>query len=495
MNIALYISNLLKNNQELALPNFGVIYKKRDWGYINTTTQTIVPPRTLLQFRAYPNTDKTLIHYVCTTKNLSPTSGEYFVNQYIEELTTELEKNGLFEIPSIGTFKLHDGQIAFDAPYNDIYDQDFFGLPLFPITIVQFEEDTLPVEDNQSPTGYIQEIEPFSENKTELENRLVDDNIAAGLEQFSSDIVLEQEEKYVEENTVNAINQPQTVESDIITSMPSKSFSSLGAALKSSPNKKNKKIVTFLLVLVMLFGVGGTVYFLRYNWYEQITRYLSHKFGNTLLKDAMQKYINEVPSPSIVNTIDVSTQPSIIVSSTTNTNNQISSTSVVNSITNLTNSIANKTVKLSSNDRIFNKNNTAASDSDEDFIDLSDEATIEPQQLVSSKKDNKPQLSVLIKENTDKKYGSIKQEVLSVNGIRYDIISQSFNKRSDAEKHIRTLAYRTSQTRVVLDTAKNIYRVCLGSFKDRAAAERELKKMPPEFVEKLWIMQIKPSKY
>ena len=106
MNISLYISELLRDYDEISLSDVGTFYNERTSAFFNESTGLFHAPSERICFKTdFNGQDDTLIHYISQVKKISEASSRYFINKFIAQIHQSLSSFKEVEIQPIGLLK------------------------------------------------------------------------------------------------------------------------------------------------------------------------------------------------------------------------------------------------------------------------------------------------------------------------------------------------------------------------------------------------------
>ena len=94
MDIAIYIAEFLRQNDEVSLPGIGTFFKQRINGYFDSKKNTYIPPRQFLAFRISDKENTFLPQYLVKTKNISEATANYFIAKYAEKVKDFIATSG-----------------------------------------------------------------------------------------------------------------------------------------------------------------------------------------------------------------------------------------------------------------------------------------------------------------------------------------------------------------------------------------------------------------
>ncbi|MDB5119113.1 MAG: Sporulation domain protein [Sphingobacteriales bacterium] len=128
MDIAIYIAEFLRQNDEVSLPGIGTFFKQRINGYFDSKKNTFIPPRQFLAFRVSDKENIFLAEYLVKIKNISEASANYFISKYAEKVKDFLSTSGKMEMTELGILKKTLTGFQFEPSKDFKFANDFFGL-------------------------------------------------------------------------------------------------------------------------------------------------------------------------------------------------------------------------------------------------------------------------------------------------------------------------------------------------------------------------------
>ncbi|MXV16289.1 hypothetical protein [Hufsiella ginkgonis] len=114
MDIALYIAEILEDHDEVTIPGFGTIYKKKVAASFDENTQSFLPPGETFAFTQRENADALLSRHISKTKHISEASADFFAAKFGDDLNRQLNGNGEAGLLPVGTLRKKDGGIYLD---------------------------------------------------------------------------------------------------------------------------------------------------------------------------------------------------------------------------------------------------------------------------------------------------------------------------------------------------------------------------------------------
>ncbi len=171
MDIGFYMTDLLRDQDEVILPGLGTFTKVRVPASFDQSTNSFLPPGHRVSFNDSHVESNSLSEYLSIKKNLSRSSSDYFVKKFTSTLLDLLQTSGIAEIKPLGILRQKDDNLAFEASGNINISGQFYGLK--PISDLEkvfqpdaaafvIEEATIPEKREE-----ILEAEPeFEEQET-----------------------------------------------------------------------------------------------------------------------------------------------------------------------------------------------------------------------------------------------------------------------------------------------------------------------------------------
>jgi len=149
MTIATYISDLLYRYECVILPGFGAFLSQKVSAEFNEKQQNFYPPKKQLSFNSQlKKNDGLLANYIAEVENLGYKKAVYKIEEYVQQLQLQLEKDKNFTIKNIGTFDVSiEGKLQFEPLTATNFLADSFGLSSIPALSVSREELKKQVED------------------------------------------------------------------------------------------------------------------------------------------------------------------------------------------------------------------------------------------------------------------------------------------------------------------------------------------------------------
>ncbi|WP_374164577.1 SPOR domain-containing protein [Arcticibacter sp. MXS-1] len=111
MDIALYISELLRDHNEISLSGIGTFSKRRISARYDRESGIFYPPAEEIIFKTGDNGGNELVRYVSTVKKISDASARYFINKFSEHVTQMLESEKKADLSPVGTLQSNSGHI------------------------------------------------------------------------------------------------------------------------------------------------------------------------------------------------------------------------------------------------------------------------------------------------------------------------------------------------------------------------------------------------
>lgn len=128
MDIGLYIADLLSEQDEVSVPGLGTFMKKRVAGSYDKISNSFRPPSYQVTFNNAVSGFYPLREYICSQKNLSVSSAEYFIKKFSAGLLELLNTSNFAEIKPLGIFHKKNEVLLFEASDTFELAGNFYGL-------------------------------------------------------------------------------------------------------------------------------------------------------------------------------------------------------------------------------------------------------------------------------------------------------------------------------------------------------------------------------
>ncbi len=129
MELALYIKNLLYNNDIVIIPGFGRMLAKYKPAEINSSDNSIVPPSKYVIFEASPMiSDGVLTKYIAQQKMIGEQEAEQYIADEVKSLNHKLDSGETIMLEGIGYLSKEHGTIRFEREQDVNFFTDSFGL-------------------------------------------------------------------------------------------------------------------------------------------------------------------------------------------------------------------------------------------------------------------------------------------------------------------------------------------------------------------------------
>ncbi len=126
MNLADYLSELLGQHEEVALPGLGYFVRERVSGYYSDKEARFYPPHHQVRFVPELKDDDTFAEYVAKKKNISLASSKYFAEKFVVKLKEDAAKSS-YIFSDLGSF-VNDGEgLVFKPNVKLEADPQFYG--------------------------------------------------------------------------------------------------------------------------------------------------------------------------------------------------------------------------------------------------------------------------------------------------------------------------------------------------------------------------------
>ena len=142
-----YISRLLFIHECVILPGFGGFITNNKSADINTTNHTFTPPQKDILFNSHLTyNDGLLINYLVKNLNISYSEAELKIEDEVQRIWLELDKNKKITFKGIGVFEYNKDNKLLFTPKNTInYDIKSYGLSSFRFPPLDYQKNTLDI--------------------------------------------------------------------------------------------------------------------------------------------------------------------------------------------------------------------------------------------------------------------------------------------------------------------------------------------------------------
>ena len=165
MDIALYISELLRDHNEISLSGIGTFCKKRISAKYDRTTGILYPPSEEISFKTGDSNNSELVRYVSAVKNISDAGARYFINKFVDHIRQSLASEGQADLSPLGILHNQNGHL-YMSPLNT--EASRFGLS--PVQDTAFSpparkiQESLAIPVSPSPTEFAEAERPARSN-------------------------------------------------------------------------------------------------------------------------------------------------------------------------------------------------------------------------------------------------------------------------------------------------------------------------------------------
>lgn len=176
MDIGSYIADLLKKQDEVSLPGLGTFSKTKVSGSFDRVNNLFTPPSFQVAFSKETSESNSLVQYISAKKNLSPSSAEYFVKQFVSGITDLLNTSGIADLSPMGTIRQNDNNLFFDASTDFKVPGKFYGLKPLSDLVAPVQAAAVP-ELVTPPVHQGNSIEDFITGQGEEDEILEDEEV------------------------------------------------------------------------------------------------------------------------------------------------------------------------------------------------------------------------------------------------------------------------------------------------------------------------------
>lgn len=164
MDIALYISELLRDHNEISLSGIGTFCKKRISAKYDRATGILYPPSEEISFKTGDSNNSELVRYVSAVKNISDAGARYFINKFVDHIRQSLASEGQADLSPLGILHNQNGHLSM-SPLST--EASSFGLS--PVQDTAFSPPARKMADSQTipvspPAEFAEEEKPARSN-------------------------------------------------------------------------------------------------------------------------------------------------------------------------------------------------------------------------------------------------------------------------------------------------------------------------------------------
>ena len=172
MDILLYLSELVHTRKVIGISGLGTIYKKKSPGRYNVETHSFVPPSYILEFTEELKEDVLLPEFISRKRNVSAETAIYFIKEFSDNLKQQLKDHNEAGLGVLGKLKRVDGNLVFEPAHGFDLGFDFYGLPPIKAEPPFIEEHSKATVETRSVEPIsVKTEEPVEEQTTDLENQ------------------------------------------------------------------------------------------------------------------------------------------------------------------------------------------------------------------------------------------------------------------------------------------------------------------------------------
>ena len=155
MNFAGYLTELLKSNDCVIIPDLGGFIANYLPSSINQEGDQFYPPAKEFIFNGkLRKNDGLLVNYICEREDIGYLEARKIVSEFVAECVFKLENGEKIELEQIGTLSYDQNEhLHFEADRREVIRTDAFGLYNFhfPQITVKYTQPTVPVFRDKEP--------------------------------------------------------------------------------------------------------------------------------------------------------------------------------------------------------------------------------------------------------------------------------------------------------------------------------------------------------
>jgi hypothetical protein len=131
------------------LPGFGAFLTQKVSAQFDEKSQAFYPPKKLISFNSQlKKNDGLLANYIAGAEDITYPASVYKIEEFVQKLNLQLEKEGQFHLENIGSFSLSsEDTLQFEPRENTNYLSEAFGLGNIPATSIKREVLKKQVEE------------------------------------------------------------------------------------------------------------------------------------------------------------------------------------------------------------------------------------------------------------------------------------------------------------------------------------------------------------
>ncbi len=219
MDVVLYISTILLDEDEVGIPGLGTFYKKKSSIYFDPDQNKYFPAGLQLSFKEDAPSNRSLSKYISKIKHISEPSADYFAEKLGIQLKKELEEKGILAFGELGVFNSSESGYTFRANSSS-YSPESFGL--IPVSEPEYitQKNNNIIVDVIPPVGLLSteiEDEHFRELLDDVpEHSEIDENlIESSSSPIPEPIFTEKEDSFESEKYPSETSSTNAIGSDI----------------------------------------------------------------------------------------------------------------------------------------------------------------------------------------------------------------------------------------------------------------------------------------
>lgn len=141
MKITAFISDLLYRYECVILPGFGAFLTQKESAHFDEKSKSFFPPKKQVSFNSQlKKNDGLLVNYISDSQGISYPAAVYKVEEFVQQLNEQLEKEQSVALDNLGNFSLSsEGTLTFEPLQEVNFLSEAFGLSKIPAASVNRE--------------------------------------------------------------------------------------------------------------------------------------------------------------------------------------------------------------------------------------------------------------------------------------------------------------------------------------------------------------------
>lgn len=157
MTIATFISDLLYRYECVILPGFGAFLTQKESAHFDEDSKTFFPPKKQVSFNSQlKKSDGLLVNYISEVQGISYPAAVYKVEEYIQQINEQLEKENKVTLDTLGNFSVSsEGNLVFEPFKTTNFLSEAFGLSTIPASAIKRENYKKQVQELEEKVPFL----------------------------------------------------------------------------------------------------------------------------------------------------------------------------------------------------------------------------------------------------------------------------------------------------------------------------------------------------